>query len=226
MGTKAADAGEPKPAVHLVRRLITDGAQVGPDHLADLRKSGLTDQTINLQRFRSIGPTTVKRLLGFSTKGLDTGLLIPFPDPRGGFTDHIRVKVFPTLQDAKGHSIKYLQPPGSDVRLFFPLVCLREVCEGDAPLWLVEGEKKSLAAAQLGLPAAGFCGIEGWHASGSTELVPDFDQIKLADRVVELVPDGDVQTNAHVRRGAERLALALARRGARPRLVVLPERLP
>ena len=91
-----------------------------------------------------------------------------------------------------------------------------------APLWLVEGEKKALAVAQLGLPAVGFCGIEGWHTAHSRELLTDFDTIRLAGRVVELAPDGDWRVNAHVERGVRRLAEAIERRGARLRLVVLP----
>ena len=61
--------------------------------------------------------------------------------------------------------MKYLQPRGSGARLFFTRPTLGESLEGTAPLWLVEGEKKALAVAQLGLPAVGFCGIEGWHAA-------------------------------------------------------------
>ena len=97
--------------------------------------------------------------------------------------------------------------------------------DGDDAVWLVEGAKKALALAQLELPAVGFEGIEGWHAKGTTALLPDFNLISLSGRVVELVPDGDVQTNPDVRRGAERLAAALATRGARPRLIALPRRL-
>ena len=77
--------------------------------------------------------------------------------------------------------------------------------------------------AQLGLAAAGFCGIEGWHRRGSRELLADFDTLRLRERTVELVPDGDWRTNRAVARGAERLAQALDARGARVRLVTLPE---
>lgn len=191
--------------------------------MEDLKKSGLSDEVITRHRLFSIGPNTLERLLGFRIRGADSGMVIPFPDPMsGGFMDHIRAKVFPPLKDADGHTIKYLQPKGSPARLFFPLATMAEALQGEVPLWLVEGEKKSLAVAQLGLPAIGFCGIQAWHVAGTRELLPDFDCLRLTNRIVELVPDGDVQTNPHVRRGAEDLALALARRGARPRLVVLP----
>src|SRR5262249_31641380 len=87
---------------------------------------------------------------------------------------------------------------------------------------LVEGAKKALKVAQLGLPAVGFEGIECWHAAGSDDLLPDFRFIPLRGRVVDLLPDGDVRTNRNVERGAHRLADALAERGARVRFVILP----
>jgi hypothetical protein len=136
--------------------------------------------------------------------------------------DQIRVKIFPPANDKDGHSIKYLQPKQSGVRLFFPLATLDRVLEATTPLWLVEGEKKALAVAQVGLPAVGFCGVEGWHVTGSRTLLPDFEAIPLQHRVVELAIDGDVSTNPHVARAARRLADALRARGAQPRLVVLP----
>ncbi|MGH9893011.1 MAG: DUF3854 domain-containing protein [bacterium] len=164
----------------------------------------------------------IGRLLGFEASGVVSAYLIPFPDPRGGFMDHIRVKVFPPIVTADG-TIKYLQPKGSGIRLFFPRATLTMEFGGNSPLWLVEGEKKALAVAQRGLPAAGFCGIEGWHVRGSRELLIDFDVLRLRDRVVELAVDADVHTNVHVERAARRSADALRARGARPRLVVLPE---
>jgi Domain of unknown function (DUF3854) len=136
--------------------------------------------------------------------------------------DHVRMKIFPALTDKEGHRVKYLQPKRSGVRLFFALSTLQRALETEAPLWLVEGEKKALAVGQLSLPAVGFCGIEAWHRSGSTGLLPDFDAIPLAGRTVELIPDGDWRTNPSVRRGALHFADALVLRGAQVRLVVLP----
>ncbi len=209
---------------HLLSRAF-DGA-LAPEHLADLRKSGLTDQTIAAQFIRSVPPAMIGRLLGFDMPSLRSALLLPFRAPTGGFMDHVRVKAFPTLRDADGHSIKYLQPKGSAPRLYFISACLREVLEGDAPLWLVEGEKKALAVAQLGLPAVGFCGVEGWHVRGERRLLPDFDAIRLRDRIVELLPDGDYQTNPDVKRAVQRFGSALSLRSARARVVLLPSELP
>jgi hypothetical protein len=78
-----------------------------------------------------------------------------------------------------------------------------------------------LAVAQLGLWSDSVA-FQGWHLKGSRDLITDFDLIPLRRRVVELVPDADVQTKPAVHRGAESLAVALAARGALPRLVRLP----
>ena len=181
--------------------VIYDNSSLHPDHLADLRRSGLSDETIARHKFRSVPPSMIPQLLGFDIPAVRSALLIPFPDPRGRFMDHVRMKIFPTLETPNG-TIKYLQPRHSGVRLFFPLATLPRVLEGREPLWFIEGEKKSLAVAQLGLTAVGFCGIEGWHLSGSRALLADFETIPLHGRVAELVPDGDVRTNADVARVA------------------------
>ncbi len=209
---------------HLLSRVF-DGA-LAPEHRDDLRKSGLTNETLAAQFIRSVPPGTLARLLGFDMPAIRSALLFPFRSPAGGFMDHVRVKVFPALTDADGHAIKYLQPRQTPPRVYFVASCLRAVLEGTGPLWCVEGEKKALAVAQLGLPAVGFCGVEGWHRKGEHRLLPDFDAIALAGRVVEVVPDGDFQTNPNVRRAVERFGEALCARGARPRAVLLPSELP
>lgn len=211
------------PALALLLSRYYDGA-LHPEHRADLEKSGLTEATIHGHYIRSVPPAMIHCLLGFDPPGVRSALLFPFRSPAGGFMNHISMKVFPPLTDAKGHTIKYLQPKGSPPRLYFTLPSLQAL-EDDHPLWLVEGVKKSLAVAQTGLPAVGVCGIEGWHRSGPRDLIADFDAILLTGRIVELLPDGDVQTNPLVRQGVEQLALALRRRGARPRLVLLPREL-
>jgi hypothetical protein len=80
-----------------------------------------------------------------------------------------------------------------------------------------------LSVAQLGLPALGICGIEGWHLAGARELHPDLDDVGLGGRVVNVIPDGDVRTNPAVHRAVQRLGTALAARGAEGKLVLVPE---
>jgi hypothetical protein len=86
------------------------------EHVADLQRSGLSDDTIRDHRFRSVPPDVIGRLLGFDLAAIRSALLIPFPDHQGGFMDHTRLKVFPALRDGQGRTIKYLEPRHSGVR--------------------------------------------------------------------------------------------------------------
>src|SRR5262249_23231164 len=199
-----------------------DGA-LAPEHRADLDKSGLTDETIRAHYIRSVPPAMIRPLLGFDVSEVRSALLFPFRSPDGGLMDHVRIKVFPTLTDTEGHTTKCLGPKGAPPRLYFTVWSLPALGNPAVPLWLVEGAKKALAVGQLGLPSVGFEGIEGWHARGAGELLPDFEALALRRRTVELLPDGDWQENPNVARGVQRFASALLLRGARPRIVVLPD---
>jgi hypothetical protein len=195
-----------------------------PAHLADLRKSSLTDETIVRQKIRTVPPAMIDQLAGFRVPAAVTSAyVIPYPDPAAGWMDHIRMKLFPALVDEGGSTVKYIQPPRSGTRVFFALATLAAVLNSDVPLWVIEGEKKCLAIAQRGLPAVGIAGINCWNAVGSRRLHPDFDHIPLMGRIVELVPDSDWKTNPRVRNAVGALATALAGAGARPRIVVLPD---
>jgi hypothetical protein len=164
----------------------------------------------------------IDQLLGFSMPSVQHALLIPFPDPRGGWMDHVRMKIFPSIATDSG-TIRYLQPRRSGVRIYFPLATLDAVLHSTENLYIVEGEKKALAVAQLGLPAVGICGVEGWHVAGSRALHPDLDDAGLAGRVVYVVPDSDVQTNHALNAAVRRLGEALAARRAEGRLVLVPD---
>lgn len=197
-----------------------------PEHLEDLRKSGLTAETIRTQRISDVPPHMINQLAGFTVPAAVTSAyVIPYPNPAGGWLPHVRMKVFPPMTDDGGSTVKYIQPPRSSVRVFFPIATMTAVIGSDAPLWIVEGEKKALAVAQRGLPTVGIAGINAWtEGRGTWRLHSDFDRIPLIGRVVELVPDSDWQTHPRVRAAVGALATALAGRGAKARVVVLPDR--
>jgi hypothetical protein len=170
-----------------------------------------------------VPPDLIDRLLGFPAPRVTSAYLLPFPDPRGGWMNHIRLKIFPPHTDRQGSTVKYLQPKRSGVRIYFPLAPLNAVLHSDAPLYIVEGEKKSLAVAQEGLPTVGLSGIEGWHLGGVRTLHPDLDDVGFAGRMVYVIPDADHRTNPHVARAVHGLADACAARGAtRVRIVLVP----
>jgi len=193
---------------------------VAPLHRADLEASGLHADIITEQRIMSIPPNMFDRVLGFRVPAVATSLLLfPYPDFDGGFMDMFQVKLFPRLTD---DGPKYLQPRGTAPRFYLIRSVLPRVLDPTVPLYLVEGAKKALAAAQLGLAAVGFNGIHGWHTRHDRALLDDFVRLPIGGRRVELVPDGDVATNPAVESGAAEFAEALEARGAQPRLVMLP----
>jgi hypothetical protein len=215
-----------------------DSTPFHPDHQADWDRSGLTEATRVTHKVRTVPPDLFDPLAGFRVPPAVTSMyIIPFPDPNGGVFDHVKLKLFPTLEALRGDEVtetrqkwrynggatKYFTRKESPPRLFFPLPTITARMGGDAPLWIVEGEKKALAAAQIGLPAIGIESAWGWCRKGTRELLPDFALIPLAGRIIELVPDGDVHTNPAIKASMRRLADTLRDAGARPRLVRLPE---
>ena len=91
------------PHLELLIGKAYDGV-LAPEHRADLRKSGLTDETIAAQYLRSVPPAMIGRLLRFDLSAIRSALLFPFRSAAGGFMDHVRVKVFPPRKDAAGHA--------------------------------------------------------------------------------------------------------------------------
>jgi len=186
-----------------------------PSQLADLRKSGLTDETILAAKFHSVPPRLINKILGFNAK-INSLLEIPYPG-----TDFSRYKLFPPLTNREGHSQKYHQPKDSAPRLYVPpgFDCTKK-------LWpITEGEKKALKATQDGLNCLGLGGIWNFatkNGNGQPELIPDLKNIPWKNKTVEIIPDADFKKNDHVRRAVYRLAQLLEAEGATVFIVELP----
>jgi hypothetical protein len=225
------------PHLDFLLSSIYDGSPLHPDHLADLRRSGLTDQTITAQKIRTVPPNMIDALLGFPAPKVQHAYVIPFADPAGGWMDHVRLKVFGEgpaevrgdhteshreRYQYNGGQRKYLVRRRAVPRLFFPVVTITTALHGPEALWVIEGPKKALAVAQLGLPAVGIESAWGWHLKSSTDLLPDFNRIAVKGRVVKIVPDPDVKTNPMIARAMYGLAETLERRGSRVEFVALP----
>jgi len=196
------------------------GLQLHPQHLEDLRRSNLSDETLVRHQIFSVRPADIPALLGFDPKAVSSAYLLGPPGFPDGF---FRLKVFPSYSDHEGKLVKYLQPRASGVRLYVPVQDEQRLQDPNVPIWVCEGEKKSLCAAQLGLVAVAILGVDAWHPAGRRELLGEFDAIPLTDRVVELAIDGDIWTNLNVNRAARQFADALRLHRAHPRVVCFPE---
>jgi AAA domain/Domain of unknown function (DUF3854) len=188
-------------------------ANLHPEHLADLRKSGLSDETIEQAGLFSVRPSDIGKITGI---GKVTSLLA-FPYT-ASFT---RYKVFPTHLKVQGKHFRYTQPRGSAVHLYIPPMVRAAVNDPRETLWVVEGEKKALKGCQEGLACVALGGLWNWLQDG--RLIADIQALPLRDRRVVIVPDSDVWRRTDLQAPVMRLAAALAGEGAKPEACVLPD---
>jgi hypothetical protein len=196
-----------------------------PEHLADLQMSGLSDATIIRCGLHSVRPADLKAC---PIHGILHALAFPYLRIDGSPLDFQRWKLFYT--DEAGERPKYWQPKGSDPLPYFPPVCNWQSLAGDPTqtLLITEGEKKSIAGCQAGLPCIGIAGVWNWRAkldTGARFTLPGLDRIAWKGRVVELVPDSDVwrPEKEQALSGFYALGRELRARGATVVLVKLPE---
>jgi len=177
-----------------------------PAHLADLRESGLSDDTIQAGGVYSLAPRFIERF--FNRRGvpreIESALCFPY---QGSI--FARIKLFPSLG-----KWKYAQPPGTSARLYMPLPI------SDGSLYVCEGEKKTLAAYQHGLNAVGIGGVWNWISKG--EPIDDLSLIEWEDREAVIVPDSDVFERPDLLRAIYALGRELRNQGALVSVVQIP----
>jgi hypothetical protein len=182
-----------------------------PEHLADLRRSGLSDETIAAARIRSLPRHRWSAYLSDPMrlaleKVSGSAMSFPFACPESFPVTRrmYKIKLFPPLRLAAGDPLtRYYQPAGTGARLYLPGRARAALTDVSVPLWFVEGEKKALAGDQAGLACVGL-GI-GWcwqtkRADGPSVPSPDLDLIDLR-RAVSLVPDADTWTRPLPKQG-------------------------
>jgi hypothetical protein len=107
-----------------------------PDHLADLRGSGLSDEQIRECGFYSLSDQTmVARLLQWKKPGsLGACLAIPYRDPDGKATGFVRLKPDRPRTDRRSKKpVRYELPAGLGNRLYIPPGCTRASRAAKAP---------------------------------------------------------------------------------------------
>ena len=194
---------------------------LAPDHLADIRRSGLTDETILRAGFQSVPLRDVVRELKTNPYYLTSAYRIPYPETEG----YARFRCF-YEHGKKGQ--KYLQPKESQIRVYFPGGMTDALSDPTTPLYIIEGEKKALRAHQEGLTCIGLGGIWAWKREG--KMLPGFDRIAIKGREILIVPDNDWTKTPSAygqkisqQASVEGLSLALMKRGAKVKVIMLPE---
>jgi putative DNA primase/helicase len=130
-------------------------------HLADLRRSGLTDETIAAAGLYSLSAAEAQALLERDDVG--PGMAIPYAGCtfRTG-TPYVRVRLDVPLL-IRGHPARYLTKRGERNRLYVPpMVSLSILSDPTIPLVVTEGEKKALKACQEGILCIALAGVWCW----------------------------------------------------------------
>ena len=218
--TVATDGSPSDPLKHLL-----------PQHLDDLRLSGLSDEQIAACKFLSLSDAgKIDRLLRWpaSRKGVKCGLVIPFPEADGKLNGYGRMKPdTPRLSSKDGSPVRYESPKGAANRAYFPPGTLAALADPTAPLVITEGEKKAAKADQERFPAIGLVGVWGWQKKrkdkdGPRALIPDLDAVAWEGRPIFLCYDSDLADKPDVAHAEWRLAEALTAKGVVVKIVRLP----
>lgn len=200
-----------------------------PNHLEDLRKSGLSDETICASGLYSEGNLDALRKMLNSRiyqKRMGDALVFPFFSHNGERVEFSRVKpTSPRVDKKKNKPIKYESPVGQPNRSYFPPGVVDAIRDSSRPLFFTEGEKKALAGTQNGYPTIGLIGVYGWKLKDDSKvdsLLIDLASITWKERLVYICFDSDRASNPNVLEAEFRLAAVLAAQGAVVRIIVLP----
>ena len=182
--------------------------QLAPEHLADLKNSGLTAETIEEAGIYSVPPSDINKVIGWN---MPIKSLLAFPYPK---CDHFtRYKLFPHFTPKDGRSMRYFQPKGSSPHLYFP----PGFDHSADNIRITEGEKKALKGTQDGLNVLGLGGIWNFavkNAEGMPHLIEEFSLVEWEGKKVELIPDSDFFQNECIKRAVFRLGKLLEAQGA------------
>jgi hypothetical protein len=147
-----------------------------PDDLANLRSSGLSDETILAMGCRSVSAETIREATGITSVSCG-GYSIPYP----GVVDQVGAPYCRwRLRESAKDEPRYVAGLGDDPRLFIPPGFAALPPNHDL-LIITEGEKKSCAAVQAGIHCVALQGTWSWCAAGP----------RLAEKLAGLGVSGD-----------------------------------
>ena len=197
------------------------------NHITDLRRSGLTDETIAAAGLYSLTSEQIPDVTKCQVFNR-SGYAIPYPGCQfSDGTPYLRVRLDQPFTGRDGSTVRYLSRKRERNRLYIPpLLPANWATDTSLPLALVEGEKKALAACQAGIPCLGLSGVWCWltklGSSTRSLPLPDLCNIVWVDREVTIAYDSDTVTNDKVQKAEEALTKELTARGAKVRRVRFP----
>ncbi len=212
-------------------------AGLTPAHTAMLAESAVSREVAEARGYRTVTDKDELTELGFTSRQAKVpGILIPLYSPgalrsEGKPTGYQFRPDEPRTRDGK--PIKYETPQGQASVIDLHPTALASAMDASVPLYITEGAKKADAGTTLGLTMLQLQGVWNWRSKGGTALSapkdavarvsPDLDELPLTDRIVYIVFDSDVIDKEQVGRAVQRLASVLTRRGAKVRVMRLPD---
>jgi len=209
-----------------------------PHHVQHLRTRGLDDVTIMKAQLRSMTETEETRsiLRWMPSMRPPNVPAIAFPYP--GNETYVRLRPDTPRLHKDGHEVKYESPVEVSGDIYAPIAVNPKIDDRATELYLVEGEKKCLAANQAGLAAVGAPGITCFHdpaarkaahkeGKDAWKLQPRLDQLVRRGartdpkRDVTIAFDSDIDTNQNVQWAATVLIEMVCTAGATPHITFI-----
>jgi putative DNA primase/helicase len=200
------------------------GQGLSPEHLQSLREgSAIAPEDILARGYITVLDLEELRNLGFAEHQLRTPALgIPVHGVEDG-SHFYRIRPDEPREDKNrpGKGVKYEQPKGTGVVLDVPPRARPILSDPSKRLWVTEGEKKADSLASQGECALGLLGVWSWKRDGLP--LSDWDLIRLVGREVLIAFDSDAERKVEVKRALLALAGYLTVRGAKVKIVKLPD---
>ena len=193
-----------------------------PHHEQQLvAESGIAPRIILERGYRTLKTKAELKRLGFSkAQQRAPALAIPMYGPTGELTTY-QIRPDSPREDQDGKPVKYETPARSRVRLdVHPSQAIR-LTDPTVPLWITEGVKKADCMATRNLCVVALQGVWCWKQGGVP--LPEWEDIKLYGRLVYVVFDSDVMSKTAVQAALKELVAFLAGRGAKVKIVYLPD---
>jgi putative DNA primase/helicase len=219
----ASDRHACAPRVFGDRLVLANGKTVLPHHLAELRASGLSEETIRGAGIHSeTNYDEIASLLEWKPpKKMAPVLVFPVLRADGTPTGYAYVKPDHPRKVAD-KVVKYEAPRGRPARVYVPPKTHSALEDVTTELLITEGQKKALCADQHGFRCLGLAGVWNWKDSQSEVLSNGLVMIRWDGRPVIVVFDSDAACKPRVREAEMRLAAALVAQGARVKIARLP----
>lgn len=166
--------------------------------LSDLRKSGLSDETIDRMRVRQTANIDLQYYPQANL--IEHAYVLPYfiPDyDKDAYkvlevdnAPYHRIRILSTHTDVE--LPKYLQKKGTGTHIYFPpIMAVRRWWDTKTPLVITEGEKKAAAACQNGFLCCGIAGVDAWR-SRRIKIAPTAVEATSAENVTITLDEEDL----------------------------------